>query len=238
MLTRVVLYLYSTSNHNIKIKRSSECGVVLYLYSTSNHNVKPRKPKWCYVVLYLYIYIKPQRSASRCASFTVVLYLYSTSNHNALVVVAFKGYVVLYLYSTSNHNPLLLYTYQILVVLYLYSTSNHNTISITLACFKLFYTSILHQTTTGQGITKVTRRCFIPLFYIKPQPLFAQSNLMARCFIPLFYIKPQHERNRIQDELVVLYLYSTSNHNMVVLVMIPLRLFYTSILHQTTTPSR
>ncbi|KXB77730.1 hypothetical protein HMPREF3034_02654 [Prevotella sp. DNF00663] len=34
----VVLYLYSTSNHNYLIGRHSGSSVVLYLYSTSNHN--------------------------------------------------------------------------------------------------------------------------------------------------------------------------------------------------------
>ncbi len=35
----VVLYFYSTSNHNLKKKKVPRKKVVLYFYSTSNHNV-------------------------------------------------------------------------------------------------------------------------------------------------------------------------------------------------------
>ena len=143
----VVLYLYSTSNHNNTFHLTKQRRVVLYLYSTSNHN----------------------GSGCGAASASVVLYLYSTSNHNIEVKVSRSDFVVLYLYSTSNHNDT----------------------AITNARNGLFYTSILHQTTT----------------------VWAVRGLKLRCFIPLFYIKPQRWWWLLFDNRVVLYLYSTSNHN-------------------------
>ena len=56
----VVLYPYSTSNHNGGYRGMITANVVLYPYSTSNHNLL----------------------SIICASFAVVLYPYSTSNHN------------------------------------------------------------------------------------------------------------------------------------------------------------
>ena len=100
-----------------------------------------------------------------------------------------------------------------LVVLYLYSTSNHNNFFSMNFFSWLFYTSILHQTTTECHFQFLDRGCFIPLFYIKPQRPIVALLRVSCCFIPLFYIKPQHEKRSYELSAVVLYLYSTSNHN-------------------------
>ena len=102
------------------------------------------------------------------------------------------------------------------VVLYLCSTSNHNTSFGVLSWRTLFYTFVLHQTTTGTGIV------YHP----------------GGCFIPLFYIKPQQRRLVVLYPSVVLYLCSTSNHNLFLDVVRHPLLFYTFVLHQTTTPLR
>ena len=55
--------------------------------------------------------------------------------------------------------------------------------------------------------------CLISLFYIKPQPGESDDNTQICCLISLFYIKPQLQMMSIVPLGVVLYLYSTSNHN-------------------------
>ncbi len=102
----VVLYFYSTSNHNMVSAIVVRHRVVLYFYSTSNHNT----------------------TRLRLPPRMVVLYFYSTSNHNGVNPAAVLGSVVLYFYSTSNHNRNDGKMDDCAVVLYFYSTSNHNEI--------------------------------------------------------------------------------------------------------------
>ncbi len=78
----VVLYLFSTSNHNRDRHPPDGASVVLYLFSTSNHN----------------------QADILGREVTVVLYLFSTSNHNRQSETVLLVHVVLYLFSTSNHN--------------------------------------------------------------------------------------------------------------------------------------
>ena len=56
----IVLYLFSTSNHNWAMWRQAQVCIVLYLFSTSNHNC-----------------VSNLRRDGK-----IVLYLFSTSNHN------------------------------------------------------------------------------------------------------------------------------------------------------------
>ena len=100
------------------------------------------------------------------------------------------------------------------IVLYLYSTSNHNLNQLFSTSKELFYTFILHQTTTYCTFSLSNFNCFIPLFYIKPQPNCVTFDWESDCFIPLFYIKPQPALLGDKSGSIVLYLYSTSNHNL------------------------
>ncbi len=99
--------------------------------------------------------------------------------------------------------------------------------------------------------------CVIFLFYIKPQPDPTDNPSAQSCVIFLFYIKPQPCCPMPTSALVVLYFYSTSNHNQMMDRFYPNRvvlyfystsnhnsheytnkmheLCYISILHQTTT---
>ena len=99
--------------------------------------------------------------------------------------------------------------------------------------------------------------CLISLFYIKPQPSSLLGFAMLNCLISLFYIKPQLSWSAVSQCSIVLYLFSTSNHNTlcshhskpeIVLYLfstsnhnilmgwpIATRLSYISFLHQTTT---
>ena len=122
--------------------------------------------------------------------------------------------VVLYLFSTSNHNSFRSVPVQCVIVLYLFSTSNHNPAP--LALFAAEY-------------------CLISLFYIKPQLRGNEGKLISGCLISLFYIKPQLRGYESQLVTVVLYLFSTSNHNRAAVHKRPRQLSYISFLHQTTT---
>ena len=78
------------------------------------------------------------------------------------------------------------------VVLYRFSTSNHNHSPIATALNSLYYIVSLHQTTTPKHQSGETPCCIISFLYIKPQQ--AVVNLFLG--------------------LVVLYRFSTSNHNL------------------------
>ena len=58
----------------------------------------------------------------------------------------------------------------------------------------LFYTYVLHQTTTRCCYIIVYTNCSIPMFYIKPQLLPTCRLSSSHCSIPMFYIKPQLKR--------------------------------------------
>ena len=120
----------------------------------------------CFIPLF---YIKPQLSRGTTVPRCVALYLYSTSNHNVRVA--------------KWPSRRLLYTFIL-----------HQTTTLEfLGCKgqKLLYTFILHQTTTELRKLRLSWRCFIPLFYIKPQRERMAGEKCRSCFIPLFYIKPQ-----------------------------------------------
>ena len=77
------------------------------------------------------------------------------------------------------------------VVLYRFSTSNHNQMGIISCKAELYYIVSLHQTTTD------------PLFIINHYS----------CIISFLYIKPQLAVTLTLCARVVLYRFSTSNHN-------------------------
>ena len=142
-----------------------------------------------------------------------------------------------------------------LIVLYLFlhrTTTLPRTYPIVLS-----YISFLHQTTTISSMFDLPLHCLISLFYIKPQLVIFMTPTSSHCLISLFYIKPQHIVQRCGNTLIVLYLFSTSNHNSLCLVnnllsivlylfstsnhngtlqvLLSSKLSYISFLHQTTT---
>ena len=92
-----------------------------------------------------------------------------------------------------------------IVVLYRFSTSNHNSSS------------------------------YISFLYIKPQQEKIKSALGLSCIISFLYIKPQLPSKWPIRIRVVLYRFSTSNHNQVGLNQSQIQLYYIVSLHQTTT---
>ena len=100
-----------------------------------------------------------------------------------------------------------------IVVLYRFSTSNHNSMVLFVILILLYYIVSLHQTTTDNQ--------FIPRW--------------ESCIISFLYIKPQLVPNTPQCLPVVLYRFSTSNHNSRPYPVFDNLLYYIVSLHQTTT---
>ena len=121
------------------------------------------------------------------------------------------------------------------VVIYRYSTSNHNRRMVMRRLISLSYIVILHQTTTYPRTASTLLCCHISLFYIKPQLDIFFDIFSSCCHISLFYIKPQLSLDPDCQLHVVIYRYSTSNHNLIVHIDTNYLLSYIVILHQTTT---
>ena len=99
------------------------------------------------------------------------------------------------------------------VVLYRFSTSNHNLRGAVELTQRLYYIVSLHQITTYHILTLCGLSCIISFLYIKPQLGRRSAKYLS----------------------VVLYRFSTSNHNLPIKLVIKVLLYYIVSLHQTTT---
>ena len=121
--------------------------------------------------------------------------------------------VVLYSYSTSNRNQIGGKLLNLGVVLYFILHQATTKPTFTRLPTRLCYISIPHQTTTTPAFaSSLLELCYI-LIYIKPQQVLELLVYTRRCIIFLFHIKPQPHAGHITFFSVVLYPYSTSNHN-------------------------
>ena len=121
------------------------------------------------------------------------------------------------------------------VVLYRFSTSNHNYACSCPCGIALYYIVSLHQTTTARVARTPSICCIISFLYIKPQPQSIAIALLISCIISFLYIKPQHHSHAPRALCVVLYRFSTSNHNTGGVTYNDIALYYIVSLHQTTT---
>ena len=100
---------------------------------------------------------------------------------------------------------------------------------------KLYYIVSLHQTTTRRKRPSFKTSCIISFLYIKPQPKPPKPLSLTSCIISFLYIKPQLTPIPIFNLFVVLYRFSTSNHNRTQRMETNKGLYYIVSLHQTTT---
>ena len=167
----------------------------------------------CVCCIISFLYIKPQQVITNRVYTSVVLYRFSTSNHNMIPPTLLKSIVVLYRFSTSNHNSVPTFQNMGEVVLYRFSTSNHNYALFPVLYHKLYYIVSLHQTTTES----VWFAIILALYYIvslhQTTTMKANAKQIASCIISFLYIKPQLVIKLFVFEFVVLYRFSTSNHN-------------------------
>ena len=160
-----------------------------------------------------FLYIKPQLTRCLRIFLCVVLYRFSTSNHN---LPSIGACIRLLYYIVSLHQTTTIITQRSPRPLLYYIVSLHQTtttITISEKYIALYYIVSLHQTTTWIGSKKLYFGCIISFLYIKPQ----RSRLFSVFF------------------RVVLYRFSTSNHNLYTFIMFVFLLYYIVSLHQTTT---
>ena len=165
----VVLYLSSTSNHNLSWNRIRHRCVVLYLSSTSNHN----------------------RCGTPHKLDFVVLYLSSTSNHNLLDYLGYQ-FVLCYIFllhqtTTTARGGSRYIELCYIFLLHQTTTNLFRWISLTCCVISFFYIKPqlfdqLHHSCIS---------CVISFFYIKPQPYWQIIKDYYGCVISFFYIKPQ-----------------------------------------------
>ena len=165
----------------------------------------------------------------------VVLYRFSTSNHNEVTSEPKQGKLY---YIVSLHQTTTLWLKKVLAVLLHYIVSLHQTTTPRHLCCAsgwlyyivslhqtttgscmfshrhwLYYIVSLHQTTTSRLALNAHERCIISFLYIKPQLPNHFERWRFCCIISFLYIKPQLSFPRLELKQVVLYRFSTSNHN-------------------------
>ena len=99
------------------------------------------------------------------------------------------------------------------VVSYRNSTSNHNNQGNLEARNKLYLIEILHQTTTRHVHDGRTFRLYLIEILHQTTTVNRALSPSFCCILSKFYIKPQHTGEYVNEESVVSYRNSTSNHN-------------------------
>ena len=165
----------------------------------------------------------------------VVLYRFSTSNHNEVTSEPKQGKLY---YIVSLHQTTTLWLKKVLAVLLHYIVSLHQTTTPRHLCCAsgwLYYIVSLHQTTTENQSSCIV---FWLYYIVSLHQTTTRTNFryfVFRCIISFLYIKPQPVFTHVRYFLVVLYRFSTSNHNREILRHFSIKLYYIVSLHQTTT---
>ncbi len=186
------------------------CLISLFYIKPQLFRLWQRPTVCCLISLF---YIKPQRTplakgkSKRCL---ISLFYIKPQLASWIYITSWSCLISLFYIKPQ---PSFLFILHYSVVLYLCSTSNHNAIRGFSLIRELSYISVLHQTTT----LLVTGGCLSQLSYISVLHqtttfTFVLPNEKS-CLISLFYIKPQRGVGTLHPFLVVLYLCSTSNHN-------------------------
>ena len=231
----VVLYRFSTSNHNHVARNNALPDVVLYRFSTSNHNLSRF---FCVKIPLYYIVSLHQTTTLVVLSVSRLVLYYIVSLHQTTTnrfVERYCGglYYIVSLHQTTTGGNVYNATAKLYYIVSLHqTTTNQARVGIRRV---LYYIVSLHQTTTLLLLLLPILGCIISFLYIKPQLMCIYSAVPASCIISFLYIKPQLLRTYKYEVDVVLYRFSTSNHNKGVKTIISDQLYYIVSLHQTTT---
>ena len=184
--------------------------LIVFLHQTTTDKRYNRTHSHCILSSF---YIKPQpagvivRSARNCilSSFYIKPQL-PTPNYSRPQIVSYR-------LSTSNHNSLcaFLSAKTLYLIVFLHQTTTLPACK--LCCYRLYLIVFLHQTTTAKRAALIRLNCILSSFYIKPQLLIGRN------------VRPG----------IVSYRLSTSNHNLLSLLNVILKLYLIVFLHQTTT---
>ena len=208
----VVLYRFSTLNHNLTIPSSLVEIVVLYRFSTSNHN------RYYTIIIHrmlYYIVSLHQTTTSTAIALSGGLLYYIVSLHQTTTYCQMTSSanccIISFLYIKPQRASVPRGSLD--VVLYRFSTSNHNLILSPQFKIMLYYIVSLHQTTTHRRRLSLRDCCIISFLYIKPQRQFPP----AACATVVLYRFSTSNHNLLSllstGIYVVLYRFSTSNHN-------------------------
>ena len=142
-------------------------------------------------------------------------------------------YYIVSLHQTTTLKFDTRYTVKLYYIVSLHQTTTHERVAGKRN--RLYYIVSLHQTTTQYIQARILDSCIISFLYIKPQPPPIITSRIMRCIISFLYIKPQPSGSGEIQFDVVLYRFSTSNHNQDAMKGIGIELYYIVSLHQTTT---
>ena len=267
----VVIYRYSTSNHNYLY---THCGIyrlsyIVILHQTTTKIVITMNPN-----MLSYIVILHQTTTTTVSVFSTLLLSYIVILHQTTTRWFIRPFHLCCHISLFYIKPQLTRRCE-----FLGSCCHISFFRFWVSWVRLSYIVILHQTTTAIDRILMLISCHISLFYIKPQLFLALNWKLSGCHISLFYIKPQHEIGMYDAQtrchislfyikpqlnllvmwidlvviyrystsnhnylilikilyIVVIYRYSTSNHNLIYMLLRSTLLSYIVILHQTTT---
>ena len=187
----VVLYRFSTSNHNYAC--SCPCGIALYyivsLHQTTTARVA-RTPSICCIISFLYIKPQPQSIAIALLISCIISFLYIKPQRPTPSVHIMKSCIISFLYIKPQHYVHCNLFANCCIISFLYIKPQRN---------------CLHVYMSGC--------CIISFLYIKPQLIARIQITRYSCIISFLYIKPQLGLNLSDEQKVVLYRFSTSNHN-------------------------
>jgi len=254
----VVLYRFSTSNHNTsaQIRTLDQLYYIVSLHQTTTSYDKQQVQRMLYYIVSLH-----QTTTRTAASVRRLKLYYIVSLHQTTTVVversAVNGCIISFLYIKPQLTHSL--HFQNGVVLYRFSTSNHNKFKFEDNLAELYYIVSLHQTTTGCIFVKKTWLLYYivslhqtttlspyigvrtGLYYIvslhQTTTFGVILNPFTSCIISFLYVKPQPNSGDSWEVPIVLYRFSTSNHNIHASMPLSLKLYYIVSLHQTTTNS-
>ena len=135
--------------------------------------------------------------------------------------------VVLYRFSTSNHNR---ERARVRHSRLYYIVSLHQTTTVLSARLTpgwLYYIVSLHQTTTCQSNWYNNSCCIISFLYIKPQRCCPYLSVQVRCIISFLYIKPQLDKLifRLTHRCIISFLYIKPQPNFLPIVSFPVVLY-------------
>ena len=195
-------------------------------------------PKRCYLVhscIISFLYIKPQLGNFAFFDVTVVLYRFSTSNHNKVISIplSIPLYYIVSLHQTTTRWSVSRSQFRCIIsFLYIKPQQEKGFAKMVIGCIISFlyikpqpitqleepiksciisFLYIKPQPDTTFALTP--NGCIISFLYIKPQPVIQYKSLTRSCIISFLYIKPQQAETPTAITTVVLYRFSTSNHN-------------------------
>ena len=167
----VVSYRNSTSNHNKQRWKIEAREVVSYRNSTSNHN-RRREASWplrLYLIEILHQTTTPQALMLTGIPLYLIEILHQTTTLSLNQNRRYQLYLIEILHQTTTWLRFLIFRSRLYLIEILHQTTTTDVLKVQEDM--LYLIEILHQTTTKTFATRLSNRCILSKFYIKPQLL-------------------------------------------------------------------